>query len=445
MANINIYGSLWAATADGKLAFAEQLYDNAIGKFQSEINQMVTGGEGGEGTSLPEQIQAVEDKLDEFIGTKNQPNGIAGLDENGKIDPSLVDGVVGHVLGLEQFVAAASLPTADATSFGKYYFVTDTNKIAECVSDGAETPVYSWEYTDPQAQVLYNRRGVDENGHANTLYRWDGQQMTAVSDPIAIGTVTGTAYDGAQGQANRDAINSLPDSFLVSFGEVQAAADGITINYKDAARIESSMNYAEAADKTLKLPNAVAKVGDGTETPGTAGLMSPTDKANLDALVQMAGGTPDTGDGTGTPITPDTADYLKKSDAGIGVVKEYTKASAKEAVAAGDTIAVALGKLEYGIDNIFGGEGGEGSTGGDIVVPTIPDPAGGTDVPVIDEPTDDTIGADIPAETLPEAGDDLKTIIAKQNQLIEILNKKIQLLNNLVQPEGYQLVYVEAE
>ena len=438
MANINIYGSLWAATADGKIAFAEQIYDNEIGKFQSEINKLVVGDSEQPGTSLPDQIAALEDKLDEHIAQKNQPNGYAGLDENGKIDPSLVDGVVGHVLGLEQFVESTALPTADATNVGKYYFVTDTNKIAECVeNEGA----YSWEYTDPQSQVLYNRRGADEKGHTNTLYRWDGAAMTAVSDPIAIGTVTGTAYDGAQGQANRDAILSLPTNLVSEIGAITAAADGITIAYKDTAKVDSTMNYAAVADKTLKLPNAVAKVSDGSTTPGAAGLMSPTDKANLDALVQMAGGTPDSGDGTGTPITPDTADYLKKSDAGIGVVKAYTKASAKEAIAAGDTIAVALGKLEFGIDGIFGGDG---STGGDIVIPEIPE-ADGTDVPVIDEPTDDTIGSDITAEQLPEDGDSLKVIIKKQSQLIEMLNKKIQLLNNLVQPENYQLVYVEAD
>ena len=155
----------------------------------------------------------------------------------------------------------------------------------------------------------------------------------------------------------------------------------------------------------------------------------------------MAGGTPDSGDGSGTPINPDTADYLKKSDAGIGVVKTYTKASAKEAIAAGDTIAAALGKLEFGIDGIFGGDG---STGGDITIPDIPEPDG-TDVPVIDEPTNETVGSDINPDQLPEDGDDLKTIIAKQNQLIEILNKKIKLLNALVQPEGHQLVYVQAD
>lgn len=438
MANINIYGSLWAATADGKIAFAEQIYDNEVGKFQSEINQMVIGSGEGDGTSLPEQIAALEEKIDEFIATKNQPNGIAGLDKNGKIPVSLLNGQLASVQGVDAVATSATLPS---DSLVEDYMVWCTNDLKFREWNAVTS---QWEVIDPKTDTIYNFRNSDATGateRTNILYRWDGAALTEISASLSIGTVAGTAYDGAQGAANRAAIQSLPANIVSSLGAVTPAADGITIAYKDATRQSESMNYAATADKTLKLPTAVAKVGDGSTTPGAAGLMSPTDKANLDALVQMAGGTPDSGDGSGTPITPDTADYLKKSDAGIGVVKTYSKATAKEAIAAGDTIAVALGKLEYGIDGIFGGEG---STGGDITIPTIPEPDG-TDVPVIDEPTDDTIGSDITPDQLPEDGDDLKTIIAKQNQLIEVLNKKIQLLNALVQPENYQLVYVEAD
>lgn len=438
MANINIYGSLWAATADGKIAFAEQIYDNEVGKFQSEINQMVVGSGEGDGTSLPEQIAALEEKIDEFIATKNQPNGIAGLDENGKIPVSLLNGQLASVQGVDAVATSTTLPS---NSLVEDYMVwcTDDSKFREWNAVTSQ-----WEVLDPKTDTIYNFRNSDvtgDTGRTNILYRWDGAALTEISASLSIGVVAGTAYDGAQGAANRAAIQSLPANIVSELGAVTPAADGITIAYKDAARQADSMNYAAVADKTLKLPNAAAKVGDGSTTPGAAGLMSPTDKANLDALVQMAGGTPDSGDGSGTPITPDTADYLKKSDAGVGVVKTYSKAAAKEAIAAGDTIATALGKLEYSIDNIFGGEG---STGGDITIPEIPEPDG-TDIPVIDEPTNDTIGSDITPEQLPENGDDLKTIIAKQNQLIEVLNKKIQLLNALVQPENYQLVYVEAD
>lgn len=139
--------------------------------------------------------------LQNFKNTKGQANGLATLDENGKIDPSQIDGVVGHVLGVEQFVDA----NPDQVENDKYYFNTTSKKILHGVDE-------SWVESDPQPQILYNRRGEDENGHSNTLYRWDGEQMVAVSDPIAIGEITGTAYDGAKGKANADAIASLKEN-----------------------------------------------------------------------------------------------------------------------------------------------------------------------------------------------------------------------------------------
>lgn len=139
--------------------------------------------------------------LQNFKDTKGQANGLATLDENGKIDPSQIDGVVGHVLGVEQFVDA----NPDPVENDKYYFNTTSKKILHGVNG-------SWVESDPKPQILYNRRGEDENGHSNTLYRWDGEQMVAVSDPIAIGEITGTAYDGAKGKANADAIAALKEN-----------------------------------------------------------------------------------------------------------------------------------------------------------------------------------------------------------------------------------------
>lgn len=272
--------------------------------------------------------------LEDFIGTKNTPNGFAGLDENGKIDPSLVDGVVGHVLGLEQFVESTALPTADATNVGKYYFVTDTNKIAECVeNEGA----YSWEYTDPQPQVLYNRRGQDENQHANTLYRWDGEAMVPVSDPIAIGTVTGTAYDGAQGQANRLALNALPNTVVTGFGAVTPTADELTIAFTDSDKSGENNQYSTGDGGNITIPAA---------TNDTAGLMPAEDKTYITNIKNIFGE---------DASSVANLDILQKSNAGIGVLADYTGAAVTaEDVAANDTITTAISKLQKQIDDISG-------------------------------------------------------------------------------------------
>ena len=280
--------------------------------------------------------------LEEFKAEKNQPNGFAGLDENGKIDPSLVAGVVGHVLGLEQFVESTALPTADATNVGKYYFVTDTNKIAECVeNEGA----YSWEYTDPQSQILYNRRGADELGRTNTIYRWDGANMTVISDSVVLGETTGTAYDGAKGKANRDALNSAPTTVVTGFGAVTPAADTVTVAFRDSDKNGENNQYAAADGGTIVINAA---------TDTAAGVMSATDKTYIEAIKDAFG--EDVG----------TLDILLKSDAGVGVLKDYTQDATGYPVAAGDTIAVAIGKLDKVLTDLAGD--GSGSVADQIKI-----------------------------------------------------------------------------
>lgn len=280
--------------------------------------------------------------LEEFKAEKNQPNGFAGLDENGKIDPSLVAGVVGHVLGLEQFVESTALPTADATNVGKYYFVTDTNKIAECVeNEGA----YSWEYTDPQSQILYNRRGADELGRTNTIYRWDGANMTVISDSVVLGEITGTAYDGAKGKANRDALNSAPTTVVTGFGAVTPAADTVTVAFRDSDKNGENNQYAAADGGTIVINAA---------TDTAAGVMSATDKTYIEAIKDAFG--EDVG----------TLDILLKSDAGVGVLKDYTQDATGDPVAAGDTIAVAIGKLDKVLTDLAGD--GSGSVADQIKI-----------------------------------------------------------------------------
>lgn len=278
-----------------------------------------------------------QNALEEFKGTVNQPNGIAGLDENGKIDPSLVDGVVGHVLGLEQFVENASLPAASVDNVGKYYFVTDENKIAECVENEG---VYSWEKTDPQPQVLYNRRGADEQGHTNTLYRWDGSAMVAVSDPITIGELTGTAYDGAEGKANRDALDSAPNTVVTGFGLVTPAAGSVSVAFTDSDKNGENNQYAAADGGNIVIPAATAT---------TAGVMTAADKTYIEEVKTALGNNASA-----------LKNVLKVDNAGIGLLANYKVAAAAADIAPTDTINVALGKLEKALKDLTG-EGGEGS------------------------------------------------------------------------------------
>lgn len=226
------------------------------------VNDLTTGGtdkalSAEQGKTLNGLIEALNTKL---------------FDENGKINGDLVDGIVGHVLGIENFVDANPEPVED----GKYYYNTTTKKIIEGVEG-------TWEEMDPQTQVLYNRRGADETGRTNVLYRWDGAAMAEVSPSIVLGEVQGTAYDGAKGKANRDALNSAPIAVVTGFGAVTPSATNITIAFTDADKTEVTNIYATGDGGTVTIPAATASA---------AGLMSAADKAALDAVVGGGGDTP---------------------------------------------------------------------------------------------------------------------------------------------------------
>lgn len=98
------------------------------------------------------------------IYEKGQPNGVATLDENGKIPsvqlPSFVDDVI-EKSSIDHF--------PEVGESGKIYVDTFTNK----------------------------------------TYRWSGTQYTEISQSLALGETSSTAYAGDKGKANAEAIKIL--------------------------------------------------------------------------------------------------------------------------------------------------------------------------------------------------------------------------------------------
>jgi len=81
--------------------------------------------------------------------------------------------------------------------------------------------------------------------------------------------------------------------------------------------------------------------------------MSAKDKENLDGVVAALG--------------DDTSDILKKSDAGVGILKNYSKPSESSDIVATDTINQAIGKLEAAISEVNEVEVGETTPSSDTV------------------------------------------------------------------------------
>ena len=263
------------------------------------VNDLTTGGtdkalSAEQGKTLNGLIEALNTKL---------------FDENGKINGDLVSGVIGHVLGLENFVDANPDPVED----GKFYFNSTSKKIIEGV-DG------TWEETDPQTQILYNRRGADDQGRTNVLYRWDGANMAEVSPSIVLGEVAGTAYEGSKGKANRDALNSVPTTVVTGFGAVTPSATNITIAFTDSDKAGATNLFSAGDGGVVTIPAA---------TDSAAGLMSAADKTALAGL---------TGAGGEMPSVPEIAEDLGDVDATLpGLNYGNDAGSLAGAVAAIDT------------------------------------------------------------------------------------------------------------
>lgn len=288
MAEIPIYGTLVNATTDPKIVNTDQAWDKELGKYQSEINkeriegndslktqldtlsskvdkeitdrgsadaalgakidkeiQDRTTADTALKTELTGDIQGVQDALDEFIATKAQANGLASLDENGKVPanqlPSYVDDVI------DVYATYDKSPTGELSN------------IALFANAAHNTPIVG------EAGKIYQNVTEGEPGYQ---FRWSGTTwVPIVSGGVVIGEITGTAYDGGKGKTTTDNLNRLMAFNPIRLTQIVTDTSKATLNY-------------EKADGTgiqgLQIPAASST---------KAGVMAAADKVKLDTTL----------------------------------------------------------------------------------------------------------------------------------------------------------------
>ena len=196
-------------------------------------------------TELTEDIQGVQDDIDTFKATKGQANGLASLDENGKVPteqlPSYVDDVI------DVYATYDVSPTGDISNIAIFADAEHT------------TPVVG------EAGKIYQNI---TNGEPSYQFRWTGTTWAPIiSGGVVIGEITGTAYDGGKGKTTTDNLNALMAFNPIRLISIVTDASKAAINY-------------ERADGTgiqgLQIPTA---------SSAKAGVMAAADKVKLDTTL----------------------------------------------------------------------------------------------------------------------------------------------------------------
>lgn len=252
MAEIKIYGTLVNATTDPKIAKASQVFDEGLNKYQSEIN-----------ASFGATDNSIRKELTDFKNTKGKANGLASLDDSGKVPSTQLPSYVDDVL---EFTQLDQLPKPGES--GKIYVVTSTN----------------------------------------LQYRWSGSDYVEISKSLALGETSSTAYPGDKGKATTDVVNSLSDNLVNDVLVSQSDKNSVSLTIKSITKNPVKKNKelllvdGEPILLTDNTPILLAdNVNDGLYDQAddklitinqassfTAGVMSASDKTKLDGLKAQA-------------------------------------------------------------------------------------------------------------------------------------------------------------
>ena len=166
---------------------------------------------------------------------KGQANGVAPLEEDGKLDESYLSSSTKGKLKLAENAVPKSTKgvangVASLDSSGKVPasqlpgFVDDVLDVY--VRSGATLYSGTWLSLTSGGAALTPEEGklyiVKEGQYANHQYRWTGSRYGEIASSLALGEVTGTAYDGAKGKATTDEVAAIKSNLQDKAEEITA-------------------------------------------------------------------------------------------------------------------------------------------------------------------------------------------------------------------------------
>lgn len=279
--------------------------DNTLNtKIDKEISDR-TSADTALKTELTEDIDEVLAALDAFKATKAQANGLASLDENGKVPAGQLPSYVDNVIDVY------------AT-----YDVSDTNEVTNIKL-----------YTDADhTTAVVGEAGKSYNditpGHPGYQFRWSGTTwVQIVSGGLIIGEITGTAFDGAKGKALEAVANGLPINSVSSLVRFEANGNNVNLLYDSASKGNGNI-YKANPSSSISIPAV---------TTTKAGVMTAADKVKLDTTLpkqisdEVAARTA-ADEAIRGELADDIAQEVLDRDAAIKVAKDALQASINKEV-----------------------------------------------------------------------------------------------------------------
>lgn len=260
-----------------------------------------------------------------------QPNGVATLDNNGKVPSTQLNGQLAHVFGVDGVATSTTLPT-EGVQTGDIYYTTDNKMFYNYNGTTWDEPMA------PKDDTIYNFRNCDKTGdisRTNILYRWDGKDLVEISESLALGETVGTAYEGNKGKENRDAIVSLPGSLVSNIGDITPSASNVVVGFTIANK--TGLNYETPIDSQVTIPSA-SKESAGVITATNYELLTETIPGQIEEIKNYTVNS--------KPIS--TNPVINGGDINLN---NYVLGESAEQVIPTDSVNVAFGKVQLQINS----------------------------------------------------------------------------------------------
>lgn len=176
------------------------------------------------------------------------------------------------LVNIKQYVSNSKELEFVSSNVGDVYFNTGDKKLYVYQEGG------TWATTDPSKYRMYVRLDKDEYGRTNIIHRWDGNNMTVISERLFIGEEEGTAYEGSKGKQVRDDLDAL--NATIDKYPAKLVSGILDPNYSD-----SSVNLRYSFYDRISDTNSTGTKTVNCASQSNAGFMAAADKVKLDVTL----------------------------------------------------------------------------------------------------------------------------------------------------------------